>query len=198
MELRRWMDDIMRTRTALVLFLTAIALGAMLTFAVGAGAGETATKESGKSADKKGLVQPNWRELGAGLREAEAEEKPVVVDVYTSWCGWCKRMDRTTYADESVNDYMEAAFVPVKMNAESKERTVFAGEEYTYSQIAKGFRITGYPTTLFLQADGKHITTVPGYLKPEQFLAVLRFIGDGHYKSMTFEDFQKELGQTKK
>jgi thioredoxin-related protein len=193
MELRRWMDDIMRTRTALVLFLTSIALGAMLTFAVSADAG----KADDKSADKKGQAQPKWREFGEGMQEAEAEEKPVVVDVYTSWCGWCKRMDRTTYADENVNDYLEEAFVPIKMNAESKDRTVYAGEEYTYSQIAKGFRITGYPTTLFLQADGKHITTVPGYLKPDQFLTVLRYIGDGHYKDKTFEEFKKELEQAK-
>jgi len=197
MELRRWMDDNMRTRTALVLFLTSIALGAMLTFAVSADAGESASKADDKSTGKKEQVQPKWREFGAGMQEAEAEEKPVIVDVYTSWCGWCKRMDKTTYADENVNDYMEETFVPIKMNAESKDRTSYAGEEYSYNQIAKGFRITGYPTTLFLQADGSHITTVPGYLKPEQFLTVLRFIGDGHYKEKTFEEFKKELEQAK-
>ena len=140
MELRRWMDDIMRVRTALVLFLTSIVLGAMLTFAVGAMAGESSA--NGKSAAQKKTQQPNWREFGAGLKEAEKHEKPVVVDVYTSWCGWCKRMDRTTYADEEVLDYMEEAFVPIKMNAESKDRAVYAGEEYTYRQIAQELYIS--------------------------------------------------------
>jgi thioredoxin-related protein len=196
MELRRWMDDIMRTRTAMVLFLTSMVLGAMLTFAIGVMAGESAA--SSKSTAQKGMQQPNWREFGAGLKEAEKQEKPMVVDVYTSWCGWCKRMDRTTYADEQVLDYMEEAFVPIKMNAESKDRAEYAGEEYTYRQIAKGFRITGYPTTLFLNADGSHITTVPGYLKPAQFLTVLRFIGDGHYKEKTFDEYRKELEQAQK
>lgn len=197
MDLRRWMDEVMRAKTALVLFLTSMVLGAMLTFAVGAGAGETDSKASGKSTEKEAQAQPKWREFGAGMEEAGAQEKPVVVGVYTSWCGWCKRMDKTTFADEDVQSYMEETFVPIKMNAESKTMTVYAGEEYSYRQIAKGFRITGYPTTLFLAADGKHITTVPGYLKPDQFLTVLRFIGDGHYKNKTFDEFRKELGTAK-
>jgi thioredoxin-related protein len=195
MEIRRWMDDLMRTRTALVLFLTSIALGAMLVFAVGVQAGDSEPKviKGGKEQTK----DFKWREFGEGLEEAEAEEKPVLVDVYTDWCGWCKRMDKTTYADGTVLAYLEEAFVPIKMNAESKERTQFGDDEYTYIQIARGFRVTGYPTTLFLDAEGKHITTVPGYMKPEQFLTVLRFIGDGHYKTKSFEEFRTEQKQAK-
>jgi thioredoxin-related protein len=195
MELRRWMDDIMRTRTALVLFLTGIALGAMMVFAVGARAGEIESKTikaDGKEETRKDF---KWRELGAGLDEAEADDKPLLVDVYTNWCGWCKKMDKTTYANKEVQAYIEQAFVPVKMNAESRERTSYAGDEYSYRQIARGFQIRSYPTTLFLEADGKHITSVPGYLKVEQFLPVLQYIGDGHYKSKTYTEFKAERKQ---
>ena len=134
-----------------------------------------------------------WNELDPALAEAKRAQKPLLVDVYTDWCGWCKRMDKTTYADPDVRDYVQSAFVPVRVNAEDdKRRASYLGETRTYRQFADTFRISGYPTTLFLAPDGRLITQLPGYVKPGTFLTVLRYVAEGHYRTQSWESFTRD------
>jgi len=134
-----------------------------------------------------------WSELDPALVEAKRAQKPLLVDVYTDWCGWCKRMDKTTYADPDVRDYVQSAFVPVRVNAEDdKRRASYLGETRTYRQFADTFRISGYPTTLFLAPDGRLITQLPGYVKPGTFLTVLRYVAEGHYRTQSWESFTRD------
>lgn len=134
-----------------------------------------------------------WNELGPALAEGKKAGKPILVDVYTDWCGWCKRMDKTTYADPAVREYVTSAFVPAKVNAEDDTRRAsYRGETKTYRQFADGFRIHGYPTTLFLASDGQLITQLPGYVKPDTFLDVLRYVAEGHYRTRSWEAFTRD------
>jgi thioredoxin-related protein len=126
------------------------------------------------------LAGPAWRSWDAGLREARASGRPVLVDVYTDWCGWCSRMDRDVYARADVQDYLAGNFVTVKLDAESGEAARYEGRAYTSRTLAARFGVTGYPTTLFLSAKGPQLASIPGYSPPQDFLLLLRFIGDGH------------------
>ena len=136
------------------------------------------------------LGGPAWRSWDAGLREAATSGRPVLVDVYTDWCGWCKRMDRDVYARADVQDYLARKFVTVKLDAESSAAARFEGRAYTSRTLAARFGVTGYPTTLFLNAKGNHLGNSPGYLPPQDFLMQLRFVGDGHAeRGEKFEDF---------
>jgi thioredoxin-related protein len=133
-----------------------------------------------------------WRGWDEGLAEASKKNHPIVVDVYTDWCGWCKRMDRDVYARQDVRDYLQANFVPVKINAESNEKAKYKGKDMTSRGLSAGFRVTGYPTTIFLRSNGEHLVNVPGYIPAEQFLLILRYIGEGHMdKGVDFREFQK-------
>ena len=146
----------------------------------------------GPAASEGGEVRLAWNELEPALAEAKRTGKPLVVDVYTDWCGWCKRMDKTTYGHPDVRDYVARAFVPVRLNAEDdRRRATYLGESRSYRQFADGFRITGYPTTLFLAADGTLITQLPGYVKPEMFLNVLHYIGEGHYRTRSWDAYSR-------
>src|SRR2546421_7663785 len=55
-----------------------------------------------------------WRDWDSGLKEARDKKLPVLVDVYTDWCGWCKRMERDVYTQPEVRDYLSRKFVTVK------------------------------------------------------------------------------------
>lgn len=132
-----------------------------------------------------------WRAWNEGFQEAQRLKRPVVVDVYTQWCGWCKRMDREVYARADVRDYLNARFVPIQVDAEAKDPATHEGQALTSRSLAAHFRVTGYPTTIFLRSDGEHLVSVPGYLDAEKFLLVLRYIGDGHLdRGVKWEDYR--------
>jgi thioredoxin-related protein len=136
-----------------------------------------------------------WHGWNEGLAAAAGSGKPVIVDVYTDWCGWCKRMDRDTYARADVSDYVNRHFVMVRLNAESNERLTYAGHAFTGRTLVGGFQVTGYPTTIFLRPSGEHLVNVPGYLPAEKFMKLARYIGDGAMdRGVKWEEYTPEPG----
>lgn len=134
-----------------------------------------------------------WRDWNSGLREAGAANRPVLVDVYTDWCGWCKRMDQDVYSRPEVRDYLSQHFVLVRLNAESGAPAKYLGEGYTLRSLASRFRVSGYPTTIFLKPGGDHIANVPGYVPADRFLLLLRYIGEGQLdRGVSYDDFVKQ------
>lgn len=136
-----------------------------------------------------------WRGWNDGLAVAASSSKPVIVDVYTDWCGWCKRMDRDVYARADVTDYLNGHFVMVRLNAESNERVNYQGRALSARTLAGGFQVTGYPTTIFLRANGEHMVNVPGYIPAEKFMKLVRYIGDGYMeRGVTWEEYSRQPG----
>ena len=133
-----------------------------------------------------------WHGWNEGLAAAAGGGKPVIVDVYTDWCGWCKRMDRDVYAKAAIGDYLNQHFVMVRLNAESAERVSYGGRTMTARALAGGFQVTGYPTTIFLKSDGTHLVNVPGYIPADDFIKLVRFIGDGHMdRGVSWEEYSR-------
>jgi thioredoxin-related protein len=104
-------------------------------------------------------------------------------------------MDRDVYSRSDVREYLSRRFVTVKLNAEANVSANYEGKAYTARALAARFRVTGYPTTIFLHAEGDHIANVPGYVPADRFLLLLRYIGDGHLdRGVSFDDFAKKEG----
>lgn len=111
-------------------------------------------------------------------------EKKMFIDFYTSWCGWCVRMDKTTFSDPKVAEYINQNYIPVKFNAESRDQLVFKNKVYNF--IASGrtgvhsfayFALQGklrYPAYVVLNADGKTEKMINGYFPAENFLTEMR------------------------
>lgn len=136
-----------------------------------------------------------WKGWDNGLKDAKGSDRPVLVDVYTDWCGWCKRMDRDVYAQPEVQEYLSKRFVTVKINAEADVAGTYEGKAYTSRSLAQRFRVNGFPTTIFLRSDGQHIANVPGYVPADRFLLLLKYIGEGHLdRNVSFDDFVKQQG----
>jgi thioredoxin-related protein len=134
------------------------------------------------------------------LHAAYAKEpRPVLVDVYTSWCGWCKVMDKETYRNSNVADYINTHYYAVKFDAEGKDSVMWAGKKFGYTPQKRVhdlavFLLGGqmsYPTTVFVPELNGQPAPLPGYLKPKEIEPPLKFFGDGAYKSKNFQEFLK-------
>ncbi len=148
---------------------------------------------AGIAPSARAATLPAWKDWNSGLKEASAAGKPLLVDVYTDWCTWCKRMDRDVYTQPEVRAYLSQHFVLVKLNAEYSTPARYEGRQYTSRTLAERFRVNGYPTTIFLRPDGNHIANVPGYVPADRFLLLLRYVGDGAMdRGVSFDDFVKQ------
>ena len=130
------------------------------------------------------------------------EPRKVFIDVYTDWCGWCKKMDAQSLTHPVIVKYMSSKFYAVKFNAETKDTIRFNGHTYTSTnpsaprsthQLALSLlnNKLGYPTTVYLDEDLKMLGPLQGYLDPKTMEAVLHFYWDEAYKTTPWPTFQE-------
>jgi len=112
---------------------------------------------------------PAWLDFGPALVRAESEKKPVLLQFYTTWCGYCRKMEQETFRDPSVLEGL-GGVVAVRVDAE--ELRARAG--YRGAELADRYRIETYPTHVMVDAAGREIMRAVGYQGPRPFLAWLR------------------------
>jgi hypothetical protein len=143
-------------------------------------------------------TKTNWISLEQAAELLKKEKRPVLIDLYTDWCGWCKVMDRKTYANKKVADYLGNKFYTVKVDAESKQPIRWMGQEYLYNTSYKtndfAIFLTGgqlsYPTTIILTSDGASPQAIPGFMEPKDFELILKYFGEGQYGKVPFSHFK--------
>lgn len=123
------------------------------------------------------------------LKMAQKDKKKVIINVYTDWCSWCKKMEKDTYPDSEVQREIKRNYYLYRLNGESKETVEYDGRKWTKAELTAAFGIRGFPATIFLHPNSKPITVLPGYVDAKTFANILKFIGDDLYTKMTFEEF---------
>jgi len=140
-----------------------------------------------------------WMTLQEAKEAMLKEKRPLLIDLYTDWCGWCKVMDRKTYTNAKVIAYVQQHFYPVKLNAETRETITWNEKQYNFnsSNRTNDFAIfltygrLSYPTTVIIPPDNSGPQPVPGYLEPKDLELIVRYFGEGKYGKQPFEDYQK-------
>ena len=121
-----------------------------------------------------------WMGFNDGYALAKKKNKIMLIDVYTDWCGWCKRMDRDTYEKAEIIEILNKDYVVIKFNPEIQNAVYkFEGKEYNGPQLAAAIsnnQINGYPTTIFHSPKNKKTEVLSGYYNPERFKPVLETI----------------------
>lgn len=143
----------------------------------------------------------NWMTFEKAIQLNETSPKKIFIDIYTDWCGWCKKMDQTTFLDKEVIEYMNENFYAVKFNAEQTESIDFMG--YTFinpnpigtqkgtHQLAAAL-LQGkmsYPSYVFLNEQNIGITVLPGYVDASKLMPALKYIATNAYLTTKWEDF---------
>lgn len=135
----------------------------------------------------------NWLSYTEGLALAENENKYVLIYFYTDWCSWCKKMDKEVFSDKEIIETMSQNYVSIRINTEAESKVVENGKEITERELAKLYQVSGVPAIWFLESDRKRIAPLPGYVAPQQFKIVLNYIGEGWYKSISFEEYLEKI-----
>lgn len=126
--------------------------------------------------------------------------KKVIIDMYTGWCGWCKRMDAATYTNPALIKYVNNNFYAVKFDAERKDTIHFQGKNYFFAPEykANGFALEllkgsmSYPTTVFMLENFQQPTPIPGYRDVKEMEIFLTYFGDNAYRHQSFDNYSKE------
>lgn len=144
-------------------------------------------------AQSKGIAFQDgaWK---AVLKKASEEGKLIFVDTYTTWCGPCKLLERDVFTDSKVGDQFNRQFINVRIDAEKGEGI----------ELAKVYRVSAYPTMLFINSNGQLIHEIIGLIKTDKLLtesaialskktanSALTFKGSPIEKSLT--DWDKEF-----
>ncbi|MCB9231463.1 MAG: DUF255 domain-containing protein [Bacteroidia bacterium] len=144
-----------------------------------------------------------WISFEEAVKRSETSKKKIIIDVYTDWCGWCKKMDKATFQVDGIARYVNANYHAVRFDAEQKEEIVFGGK--TYSFVPQGNRgyhelaaalLNGrmsYPTVVFLDENFNMIQPLPGYKGPEDMERILHFYGDNAFKEITWDEFAQSF-----
>ena len=142
-----------------------------------------------------------WLTFEQAVELNKKEKKLIFIDVYTTWCGPCKMMDRYTFSDSAVARILNKNFYPVKLNAEQREDISFDGNTFKfianggsgYHQLAAALlnNKLQYPTFVFMTEDLKIMQAIPGFHQAPDFHKIVQFIGEGHFKKMKWEEWQQ-------
>lgn len=158
--------------------------------------------------EKKVKAEINWIDIETAEKLAKKDGKKILVDVYTDWCGWCKKMDKATYENAEVVDYINKNYHAVKFNAEQREDVVVKGRTFKYvAQGRRGYHelaagmLQGklaYPATVFLDQNFDMLTNIPGYQPPKSMMAFLSYFKEELYtQQITLQSHLDNYGKSR-
>ena len=135
-----------------------------------------------------------WMSLEKALEAQKVLPKKIIMDVYTTWCGPCRLLDKKTFGNPDVSRYISQNFYAVKFNAEGDEEIFFYDKKFSnpnYNKDRKGrnsthdftkfLGIRGYPTIIFFSEEGDPIIPLTGYFNVRQIEPYLKMIKRGDY-----------------
>ncbi len=141
-----------------------------------------------------------WYTWEEAVEANKKEKKKFFVDVYTDWCGWCKRMDKATFEDPQVAAYLNKNFYPIKLDAEQKEDINFDGHTFKFRKGGRrgihefaNLLLDGqlsYPSIVFLDENVHRIMISKGFKKKDDFMVEAEFVVDGHYKNTSLNSYK--------
>lgn len=144
-------------------------------------------------AEKKAVAEKSneiqWQSYDNGIEMIKNQNKKGFLHFYTDWCTYCKIMNKETFVDSKVIDYLNENFVPIRVNAE-KER-----------EVAKKYGVSRFPNTWFIAEDSTTLSSQPGFIPPEMLLNMLKFLNTDSFKEMKFSEFiekQEKAAEQKK
>lgn len=136
-----------------------------------------------------------WLNYDDGLAKAKSENKPILIDFTAAWCGWCKKMDKETFSDPAVVGYLSDKMVTIKVWGDDTTKAgmvTHEGERMTQRALTQVYQVRGFPCFWFLDPAAGKIGPAPGYKSKENFMPLVEYVAENHYKTTSYENFLKK------
>jgi thioredoxin-related protein len=143
-----------------------------------------------------------WLSIEEAVEKNKLAPRKILVDVYTDWCGWCKKMDQTTFKDPMIVKYVSETYYAVKFNAEQQKDIELRGKKYQfvrnggrgYHELAAEWlnNRMGYPTMVFLDDEMNLIQPIAGFQQADKFDVILHYFGTNSHKTTPWETYERK------
>lgn len=151
-----------------------------------------------------GKEKIQWLTLEEAQVKMQNDPKPVIIDLYTKWCYWCKVMDKKTYTNQKVINYINQNFYAVKLDAEARKTIQWEDKDFKFNPDMNVNDISLYltngqlsfPTTIIYTSVNEAPANIPGFMAPDEIEPFLKYFGEQKYKKQTFQDFLKGFRKT--
>ncbi len=143
----------------------------------------------------------NWISLEKAVEAQKTAPKKILIDAYTVWCGPCKMLDKNTFSNKDVINYINENFYAVKFNAEGNEVVNFNGKKFenpgfnpnssgrnSAHELSSFLGVRAYPTLVYLDETSGLIAPIPGYQSPKQLELYLKLFGTDEYKNIKSQE----------
>ena len=144
----------------------------------------------------------NWVTLEKALELQKKAPKKIMMDVYTSWCGPCKMLDKNTFQNPDVAKYVNQNYYAVKFNAEGNESVTYKGKIFSnpdykpelatrrnsVHELSRYFQVQAYPTIVFMDEKGELIAPIKGYQTPPQLELYLKMFKTDEHKNLDTQE----------
>lgn len=155
--------------------------------------------------DNSSLV--NWISFDEAYKKCKLKPRPILIDVYTTWCGPCKMMSAQTFNHPTIAKYINDNFYAVKFDAESKDsvkfdKFVFVSSDNNNPKATHQFAASvldnqlAYPSIVFLNNQIQRIDILKGFMAPNQFEPIIHYYGSGDYQVTKWDDYKKTFVST--
>ncbi len=149
--------------------------------------------------DEPKKTQINWMTMQEAVDANKTVPKKMFFDVYTDWCGWCKRMDATTFQNTQIVEYMNKNFYAVKFNAESNKEITINGKKYTKKNRTHEFAVEmlqgklSYPSFAIYDESKSNIGIVQGFKSAQDLEKILNYFGTNTHKKQSWVEYSKNF-----
>lgn len=145
-------------------------------------------------------AQVIWLTWEEAQTRHQKEPRKFIVDVYTQWCSWCKKMDKSTFDQPDISKYINRNYYAVKFDAETKTEIYFKDRVYKYIRSGTSgyhelaadltFGKLSFPTIVFLDEKLDVIQPIPGFKDPYALDKIMKYFAEDYYKTTPWKKYE--------